>query len=124
MSKPEYGPNFVVIYPFIHETYESFEEDGPVKDHSWKPGVRYEYCAPDDTEAVADGEGRMILTIVASFKPGHYPERVFFTRRFVAPNGYEFGKRKLHIVTAEKFRRLAKGYQFEYRVAKADEAAA
>ena len=121
MSAPAYGPHFVVRYPFIHDVYETVEEDGPVKEHSWRPGVRFEPDGPESEEAVADGEGDMILTVVASFKPGHFPERVFFTRRFVPPSGSAFGKRRLHIATAEKFRRLVKGFQFEYRVVKLDE---
>jgi hypothetical protein len=119
MSKPTYGPHFVVRYPFINDIYETVKDDGPVKVHSWRPGVRFEPVGPEDNEAVADGEGNMILTVVASFKPGHFPERVFFTRRFVSPDGQEFGNHKLHIVTAEKFRRMVKGYQFSYLLAEA-----
>lgn len=113
MRKPEYGPQFVAMYPFVRTTFTNHDVDGLGDFPSWRPGVDYELLPPDggSSEPVCDGWGRIILTLVVSFKPGHYPERVFYTRRWRSPDGKEFGKSRLHIATAEKFNRLAKGYR-------------
>jgi len=110
------GQVFEVKFPFTRENYEGFGEDGPYTTKTWKPGVRMEQTSIDDVEAFADGEGAMILTVVSVHKPGRFPTRVFCTRRWRDPNGTEFGKTKLHIWTAEKFGRLARGYQHEYEL--------
>lgn len=116
------SPNatFEVRYPFILEDVDLPPDDPegsyPNTVKSWRPGTRYVHVPPDDSEAVADGEGVMLMTVVSTHKPPGYPERVFYTRRWRSPVGKEFGRPKLHIVTAEKFRRLARGYQHEYRV--------
>lgn len=59
----------------------------------------------------------MALDVVATFKPGRFPERVFYTRRWVDPDGREFGKTgRLLIATAGQFRRLLKGYRHPFAV--------
>lgn len=118
------GQSFEGKYPFVRDFYDAFEADGPVRHKTWRPGVRHEMCGPEDAEAVADGEGAILLTIVSVHKPGQYPERVFCTRRWRDPAGREFGRGKLHIMTSEKFRRLARGYQYDYRMVSAAEAEA
>lgn len=114
----EPGQTFEVKYPFVFEEYEDFGPDGPFKTKSWKPGVRMEPAGPygEDVDGTADGEGAMILSVVSTHRPGRFPERVFYTRRWIDPRGSEFGKTKLHIATAEKFRRLAGGYAYPYVV--------
>lgn len=112
----EAGSVFSVPYPFVRDVYNSLEEDGPVEVPTWKPGVRYVAVGPEDSEAVADAAGRMILRVVDVFKPAHYPARVFYTRQWEDPKGRVFGKKGLRIVTLEKFRRLARGYQHEFRI--------
>lgn len=109
-----------VDYPFTRDDYSGHDEDGPFTAKTWRPGVRFEMCAPDDTEAVADGMGKMVLEIVSTHKPGRWPERVFYTRRWLDPTGKEFGNRRLRIATSQQFRRLANGYRHEYRVARAE----
>lgn len=104
----------VVEYPFIKEDVSLIGEDGPYEAKSWVPGVRFENISPEDVDAVADGVGHMMLTVVGVFKPGRYPTRVFFTRKFSDPDGNVFGKSKLHICTLEKFRRISKKYQHDY----------
>ena len=109
------GQIFEVAYPFIRTTYETFDEDGSHENPSWRPGCEYEgrgYGENIWSEAVADGIGKQVLTVVDTFKPGKYPERVFYTVKWIAPDGAVFGKNKLHIATAEKFRRLTRGYMF------------
>jgi hypothetical protein len=112
----EDGAVLTVTYPFVRETYTTYDDEGGCSMPTWRPGVRYEDCGPEDVEPVADAEGQAIFTVVATFKPGRFPTRVFFTRRFVSPEGKVFGKGKLHIATAEKVRRLARGYRDPYRL--------
>lgn len=117
MTDPIVPGAFIEIrYPFVLEDVDPWFEgiEGTMK--SWRPGVRYQLVPPDDSEAVADAHGTMIMTVVSIHKPAHYPERVFYTRRWRSPLGKEFGKPRLIIVTAEKFRRLARGYQHKYRL--------
>lgn len=72
----------------------------------------------------ADGLGSIILTVVGVFKPGKYPTRVFFTRRWRDPEGREFGKGALRIATVPQFYILAGGYRHDYEIAAANEAVA
>ena len=114
------GEEFVVQYPFVRVKVTLLDEDedgrSGVEVDSWQPGTRNEHVYPDDCEAVADGLGVMTLTVVSTHKPGRYPLRVFFTRTFTTPEGKTFGKTKLHIVTAEKFRRISSSYQHPFEL--------
>lgn len=105
-----------VTYPFVRCVAEVFDGEGISTILSWKPGT--EYRGPPnqytDCDRYADGVGEMILTEVGRYRPGKYPERVFFTRRFVSPDGVEFGKGKLHCVIASKFKRISTRYSHEY----------
>lgn len=110
------GATFRAPYPFVRDEYEDWDQDGSFKVKTWKPNVRHEWCGPEDTEAVADAIGEIILTVVSIHKPGRYPTRVFFTRRWRDPTGREFGKTKCRCTTLQAFRRFTRGYQYEYRV--------
>jgi hypothetical protein len=108
---------YSVRYPFVRERTQAFWEadgNGVPEIDVWRPGIVYEECGPEDVEAVAHGEGRMLLNIVSTHKPGRYPERVFYERRWVDPDGKVFGRSKLLIATREKFRRLADRYAHPY----------
>lgn len=99
-------------------TYDGFDEDGPFTAKTWAPGVYHINLPPDgDTETRADGIGVQIITVVSTHKPGRFPERVFYIRRWRDPVGREFGNPKLHIKTAQAFRRLIRGYRHEYVLA-------
>ncbi|MHB8272003.1 hypothetical protein [Bradyrhizobium sp.] len=111
------GAEIEVAHPFIREEYHGFDEDGPFKRMSWRPGTRVEPIYPDDAEEVADGIGTQILTIVSIHKPGRFPSRVFFTRRWRDPDGREFGKTKCHIKTLQAFRRRCRSFGYEFRLA-------
>lgn len=115
---PDAGDVFSIVYPFVRDTYERFNEEGCENVPTWKPGIRYEPLPPygEDTGSIADGIGKVVFTVEAVFKPGRFPMRVFFTRQFVDPDGKQFGKGKLHIVTLDKFRRLARGYQHRFGI--------
>jgi hypothetical protein len=112
------GAVFRSPYPFVRTTHTEFDGDGYSEVRTWKPGVEMEqvYIPPDDcdTECVAEGVGEIILTVVSVHKPGRYPTRVFFTRRWRDPGGKEFGKNACRVATVEKFRRLSRGYYHEY----------
>ena len=120
------GQEITVAYPFVRDTYEVHEadEDGysSYNKPTWVPKTRTVWTHSDSTEEVADAVGSQILTIVSIHKPGRFPERIFYTRRWRDPDGKEFGKNNLRIKTTQAFRWLARGYRHEFRMmALADE---
>lgn len=111
------GDEIRVPYPFYLEAYQAMDEDGPHETMSWRPGTQIEDVGPyGDTANFADAMGGMVLTVVSIHKPGRFPERVFYTRKFVDPTGREFGKGGCKIATAQKFKRLCQGYRFPFTV--------
>lgn len=128
MSELTAGQEFRIAYPFIKDTYGEYDGEEFVEKPTWRPGCRYEQCGCDDSEAVADGNGEQIMTVVDVHKPGKYPARVFYTVSWIDPEGRKFGKGKLHIATVEKFMRRTRGFMshdffFSYRIASVSEAA-
>lgn len=120
------GSTFEVDYPFMRCEVEVMGKDSLELEtiQSWKPG----HAENDYTNPYADGEGKMILEVVDVFQPGlsrdipgyshkKYPKRVFYLRRFVTPDGVEFGKTGLKIATEAIFKRIASGYMHDYVVA-------
>lgn len=101
------GAVFSARYPFVREEHDS--DEGGLRLGGWRPGVRF----PAD-EAVADGEGKILLTVVSTYKPPGYSRRVFYIRRWRDPAGHEFGSRLLRVASIAKFRRLARGYGYPY----------
>ena len=112
----------VTGYPFVRYVANLAGDDGYYQEEGWRPG-----CDAEDDERdehgysskvfVADGTGSMVLEVVATFKPGRFPERVFYTRRWIDPDGREFGKAgTLRIATTGQFRRLLKGYRHPFEV--------
>ncbi len=112
----EAGNIFKVRYPFVRGKFNGLDENGPFEGESWSPGVTYEPTYDGDSRCIANGAGEIILSVVSVHKPGRYPTRIFFTRRWRDPDGREFGKPRCLCVTMEKFRRLARGYRFAYEV--------
>lgn len=108
---------FEVRYPFIRDTYTEYDVDGPCERKTWRPGVRFEQHAPDDADAVADGVGAQIVTVVDVHKPGRFQTRVFYTRQWRSPDGRLFGKGGLKVKTLQAFRRLIAGYRYPYAMA-------
>lgn len=66
---------------------------------------------------MADGVGAQILTVVGKYRPGKFPERIFYTRRWRDPDAHEFGKGKLHTRTVGSFTALVRGYGYPFRLA-------
>jgi hypothetical protein len=116
MSEFVPGAEIEVGHPFVREEYHGFDEDGPFKRMSWRPGTRVEPVYPDSAEEVADAMGTQIITIVSVHRPGRFPTRVFFTRRWRDPDGREFGKTKCHIKTEQALRRRVRGFCYEFRL--------
>jgi hypothetical protein len=110
------GDVFRVTYPFVLKEISLWDDEGLNKFKSWVPGIDYELVYPDESKPIAHGEGYMILEVISTHKPGKYPERVFFTRKYSDPDGKIFGKGNLHICSLQKFKRIASSYQFEYEI--------
>lgn len=105
------GTICTVAYPFILAKYWS-EEDGDCL--TWRPGVGHRACGPEDAEAYANGLGKMVLTVVSVHKPGSFPTRVFYTRKFISPDDHSFGKRKLRMTTLAAFNRRSRGFMHPF----------
>jgi hypothetical protein len=121
-ARPEVGQRFEFPYPFARDTYiahDGDEETGPTITEvpTWKVGVRHADKGEGDVESIADGLGTCVLTVVSLHKPGKYPERVFFTRTWVTPEGKAFGKTKCRMTTVGAFRSLTYGYRHPYVLA-------
>lgn len=116
MSEIEPGAVFVVDnYPFVLTTFTEFEPDAEgfstVEMQTWKPGHEYVEVGPEgEADAVCDGYGKQILTVVSTHKPGKFPERVFYTREWEDPDGKRFTSGGCKIAVKSKFMRLASGY--------------
>lgn len=108
------GQEISTDYPFLRTTYSDFSDGEVVELKTWRPGVNFESDGFDGTDTCADANGKVVYTVVELFKPGRFPERVFFTRNWIDPDGKQFGKSKLHITTKQNFRNLTKGYRHDY----------
>lgn len=113
---PESGEVYQVPYPFVRDSTTVWDEEGSSTEPTWKPGTRFIAYGQDDQEAVADGMGKQILTIIDTFKPGDWPRRVFYMRRWADPDGKEFGKDRCRVTTIHAFRSLVNGYRHPFRI--------
>lgn len=125
MDDLQSGKEYRAKYPFIRTTYEKMPDDIegtglPVDSPTWRPGV--EACGDQYSEwSDADGNGEVVYTVIATFKPGSYPARVFYLRNWVDPEGKRFGKNNLRITTVQNFRQLIKGYRYDYDLTSGEE---
>lgn len=110
------GQELTAEYPFVRDVYADCDEGGPFERKTWKPGVNHEMVYPDDSEAFADAKGQVVYTVIALFKPGSFPERVFYIRNWIDPDGKRFGKNKLRVTTKQNFRNLIRGYRYGYEL--------
>ncbi len=116
---PESGEVYEVAYPFVRETHIVWDEDGSAEVPTWRPGTRNE-CRPptgEDVDTFADGMGKQSITIIGTFKPGRFPLRVFYTRKWTDPDGKVFGKDCCRITTIHAFRSLVNGYRHRFEMA-------
>lgn len=112
------GSVIEVDYPFYLETVSlSDPEGGPsISTKSWRPGTYFEEVTVDTSDSFADGLGKQIITVISIHKPGQYPTRVFFTRKWRDPRGKVFGKQRLHNLSIGVFRGLLRGYRHSFRI--------
>lgn len=103
-----------VDYPFHRAVKSYYDGECEVQEECWIPGPKSDFCPPDRSEFVADGIGKMLIEEVSRHKPGKYPERIFYVRKWQDPDGKVFGRPALRIATVEKFKRLLKGYKYEF----------
>lgn len=107
-----------IKYPFTLHEVEAVWDAETHKDGSWtipnviqwKPGVNY---SEDQYSSYveAEGEGFMVITEISRHKlPRPYPTRVFYTRKWIDPDGKEFGNSKLHITALGNFNKIIDGY--------------
>ena len=108
------GKEICVPHPFVREKVSLFDEDGPHEALSWRPGIRWEMTSQDGGDAFADAVGEQLLTVVSRHKPGKFPERIFYTRRWRDPDGKVFGKTKCRVTTVGAFKSLVRGYRHEF----------
>jgi hypothetical protein len=106
------GESVEVPHPFIREEYSASDGDGKYSNYiGWRPGVKSEFLRSGSEDRRADGIGAQILTLVGRYRPGEFPERVFYTRKWRDPEGRVFGKNKLHTKTVGNFNTLVRGYR-------------
>ena len=104
---------YAVKCPFVRDTYTQWDEDGAADVPTWRPGVDWEPCAPDEDEAVADGIGQVLYTVIDVHEPPRpYHPRVYFIREWIDPDGKRFGRKNLRIMGIQAFKRRLQGYRF------------
>lgn len=105
----EIGKTYEVACPFVRDVFDWYDSEGPTQTLTWKPGIVWEH----EGDAIAHGMGKVIYRVVdVHTLPRPYPPRVFFTRKWVSPDGKTFGSGKLRIMTREAFARRLSGYRF------------
>lgn len=117
-AKYQSGQVFTVdYYPFVRYVANLCDDEGcGYQTEGWRPG-----CEADtdgySTVYAADGIGKMVLEVISAHRPGKYQERVFYLRRWIDPDGKEFGAAKLRITTAAAFTKLMRGYRHDFELA-------
>lgn len=107
----------VAPFPFVRHVATVLDADGDPEDiPCWKPGCNQVNVPPDDSEPQADGQGTMRLTVVSVHTPPGFPQRVFYLRTWIDPDGKTFGRRRLIVCVTPAFRRRASGYLYGYRL--------
>ena len=128
----EIGKTYEVRYPFkleevgVYNDYEVFGDfcGTTVTKQEWRQGARRKCRYPDDDYLFADGEGTMLLHVVGTCKlPGKYMERVFYTRKWICPDGSEVGRSDLRVSTLNHFIARASGFYYDYETEAEDDAA-
>lgn len=106
---PKAGDVFTVEFPFLRDEYD----DGETCSQTWKPGGNVVENYIGRLYAQCHGKGHQELTVVSVHQPPGFPTRVFYTRKWIDPDGKKWGKNALRIKTADAFRRTATRYAYE-----------
>ncbi len=117
----EAGKEYRAAFPFVRTTYEAAPEDpeewgAPIERPTWRPGVEHEQTNNGDSWSFAHADGEVAYSVIATFRPGKYPARVFYLRNWIDPDGKRFGKNNLRITTIQNFRLMLKGYRHDYEI--------
>jgi hypothetical protein len=119
------GATFTTRAPFVRYMATMLDADGPSEVPGWRPGAwNTHYIPPDDAENLADAEGYVEYNVVSVHKPPGYPERVFFRRVFITPDGKRLNgpkSRALRVSTTPAFRRRISGWPVPYVVGERDD---
>lgn len=116
-KRPGPGAMIEIGYPFVLIEREGKENPNPESDQwKWRPGVRSVPVYPDSSDDFADGMGTLVVTIVSTHTPPGWPERVFFTKTWRTPEGFEFGRRKLHTLPRPAFTTLCRGFRHRFEL--------
>lgn len=115
-APPEPNSVFDFPYPFVRDTFQEMDADGTAEIPTWKPGVRCEYDRHENDRTFADGMGAQIVAVVGTFKPGRFPLRVFYTRKWRDPDGKEFGKGACRIASIAAFRSIIGGFRHKFEM--------
>lgn len=100
-----------VPFPFQASGSDEFTQYG---DH-WRPGCskqERDWEAGVPSRYYVDGWGEMVLVIVSEHTPPGRMKRVFYTRKWVDPDGKEFGKDTLYVKSVGEFTKLCKGHRY------------
>ena len=112
--KYQIGITYIVKYPFIKTTFSFYEGS---KTPTWKPGIEYRYACPQaEAEPYADGRGYQCIKVISKHKPPGFPERIFYTRTWIDPDGKEFGKNQCRVKTTGNITKILNGFQYEYLI--------
>lgn len=104
---------YKVKYPFMLSDKDTVSSWGT----KWTPGSRQNFNEYDeDLINDADATGYVIYEVKGVYKPGSYPERTFYTRKYQDPDGNIFGKNNLRIISSSYFKCMLKGYRYKYEV--------
>lgn len=129
---PIVGAVVEVPYPFVRDTFITHEADSEgafsAEIPTWRPGTRTDtrhspiWTGEDvpDVYSVADGMGAQLLWVISVHRPGTFQTRVFYTRKWRDPDGHQFGKGGLRVLSITGFRSLARGYRHNFEIAKSD----
>ncbi|MTK63093.1 MAG: hypothetical protein F8N15_00760 [Methanobacterium sp.] len=110
------GQEFRVPYPFVEKLGQIYNPDTlnfVERRTGWNPGV---HMWTEHDGSTADAMGAMILTVVDIHRPGKYHTRVFYTRKWIDPDGKEFGSANLRWTTVTAFKRLLEGYRYAFEL--------
>jgi hypothetical protein len=107
MNKYTQGQEFRVKAMFYIGDVGFMEGEDYIQKKDWIPGFVREALDNGGEYKWFNGYGHVTYTVVSFHSlPRPYPDRVFYTRKFTNPDGVEFGKSKLLIRTAGRFKQL------------------
>jgi len=96
----------------VHEIVHPFCRIGYVDGtRHWTIG-----CEIEDGTWYCQGEGLKIIEEISRYTPPRYGEKVFFTVRYIDPDGNDTSRKKLKMLGAKAFERRVSGFYHPYEV--------